>query len=289
MKAINQAEAATEGMVLSVKNFQTILKTHLKPSMHKHLVKAEELLHKQPEEIQQQWLVIAEAGKFEPDKAILACKNWSEVVSSPFYRPKNIQETFNGSSPSLATLKKYQSEMVAALILCKIIKQTASFFNVGGAINDQQIQETAVLIMDTYHFLNITDFVLCFKMAKQGKFGKLFDRLDGAIVLGWLEEYNELRLIEAQNNSQKKANKRKASQMNSGSSIYKALKDCMNVKDSIKEEPKEVVKMTNQEFKEKRINDLNSLKCMYKKEDFKKAEKKEELTEQDIEGFKTDL
>jgi len=263
MKAINKAEAATEEMGLLVKNFQIILKTRLKHSTHKQLVKVEELIYKQPIEIQKQWLVIAESGKFETDKAILACKNWSEVVSSPFYRPKNIKETFNGSSPSIATLKKYQSEMVAALILCKIIKQTASFFNVGGAINDHQIQETAVLIMDTYHFLNITDFVLCFKMAKQGKFGKLFDRLDGAIILSWLEEYNELRLMEAATISETKANEIKASKMNTGSAIYKALKNCMNVK-STKEEPKKVAKMTNKQLEEKKLADIETLKLIYK-------------------------
>ena len=262
MKAINQTEAATEGTGLLVKNFQTILKTALKHSTSKHLAKAEELLHKQPEEIQQQWLLIAASGNFEPDKAVLACKNWSEVVNSPFYRPKNIQETFDCSSPSLATLKKYQSEMVAALILCKIIKNTAKFFNVGGAINDQQIQETAVLILDSYYYLNIKDFVLCFKMAKQGKFGKLFDRLDGAIVLGWIEEYKELRLIEAQNNSQKKANDRKNNSFNTGSSIYKALKDCANIKDS-KEAPKKVAKMTNKQLEEKKKADIETLKLIY--------------------------
>ena len=134
-----------------VNNFRTILKTHSNNFTIELLETVTALIIKQPKEIQNQWLTLAKAGKFEPEAAVLACKNWPQIIT-PFYRPKSIAETFDGLSPSLATLKKYQSEMVTALILCKIIKDTANFYNVGGAINDYQIQQTAVLIIDTFYF-----------------------------------------------------------------------------------------------------------------------------------------
>jgi len=252
-----------------------ILKTHCKNFTNNQLIIANNLLNKQPLLIQNQWIEIAASGKFEPDKAILACKNWPKIIDDPFFRPKKIVDTFNNLTPSISTLKKYQSEMIAALILCKIIKDTAAFFNVGGSINDTQVKQTAVLIIDTYHFLNITDFILCFKMAKTGKFGKLYDRLDGTIILSWLNEYNELRLQEAQIHSEKKSAKEKEKSLKIDSAIYQALKKCIETEDKpAAEDIKPQRRMTNQEFEEKRINDLNSLKCMYKKEDYKEVEKK---------------
>lgn len=246
----------TAETALLVKNFQTILKTHLKNFTIELLGTATALIVKQPKEIQAQWLQLAKAGRFEPEAAALACKNWPQIIT-PFYRPKNIVETFDGLSPSLATLKKYQSEMVTALILCKIIKDTANFYNVGGAINDNQITTTAVLIIDTFYFLNIKDFVLCFNMAKAGKFGKLFDRLDGAIFLGWLEQYNELRLQAAQEKAQNEAQEKKKV------SIDSAI--CQVLKKYAKKQPEKVApKMTTEQCEEKRRADVESIKLIYK-------------------------
>jgi hypothetical protein len=260
MNTNNQLTTTTAGLTaetaLLVKNFQTILKTHLKHFTIELLETVTALLTKQPKEIQNQWLTLAKAGKFEPEAAALACKNWAGIIT-PFYRPKSIIETFDGLSPSLATLKKYQSEMVTALILCKIIKDTANFYNVGGAINDYQIQQTAVLIIDTFYFLNIKDFVLCFNMAKAGKFGKLFDRLDGAIFLNWLEQYNELRLQAAQEKAQNEAQEKKII------SIDSAI--CQVLKKYAKSKPEKVApKMSAKDCEEKRRADVESIKLIYK-------------------------
>ena len=261
MKIINNSQLTktaglTEETALLVKNFRTILKTHSKHFTPGLMEIATALIIKQPKEIQAQWLTLAKAGKFEPEAAALACKNWAEIIT-PFYRPKNIVETFDGLSPSLATLKKYQSEMITALILCKIIKDTSNFYNVGGAINDYQIQQTAVLIIDTFYYLTIKDFVLCFNMAKAGKFGKLFDRLDGAIFLSWLEQYNELRLQAAQEKAQNEAQEKKKV------SIDSAI--CQVLKKYAKSKPEKVApKMSIEECEEKRRADVESIKLIYK-------------------------
>lgn len=66
------------------------------------------------------------------------------------------------------------------------------FVNVEG-MNSEQIRLTASLVIQEFVNLNIADIKLCFQMGMAGRFGKLYNRIDGQIILGWLREYQEHR------------------------------------------------------------------------------------------------
>ena len=61
-------------------------------------------------------------------------------------------------------------------------------------MNDIQMAQTADLILEEFYYLNIEDFKLCFNMAKSGKFGKVYDRMDGQVIMDWLSMYNKMRV-----------------------------------------------------------------------------------------------
>ena len=61
-------------------------------------------------------------------------------------------------------------------------------------MNDVQMAQTADLILDEFYYLNIEDFKLCFNMAKSGKFGKVYDRIDGQVIMDWLSTYLNMRI-----------------------------------------------------------------------------------------------
>lgn len=64
-------------------------------------------------------------------------------------------------------------------------------------MNDLQVAETVKLIMTDFYFLKLEDLKLCFDGMKAGKYidgGKLFDRLDGQIILLAIKEYAEERI-----------------------------------------------------------------------------------------------
>ena len=67
------------------------------------------------------------------------------------------------------------------------------FFNVGKIMNDNQAAQTADLIIEEYYFLKPDDFKLCFNRAKKGLYGKVYDRIDGAVILEWLGRYEKER------------------------------------------------------------------------------------------------
>lgn len=81
------------------------------------------------------------------------------------------------------------------------------FFNVGRAMTDSQTFETAMLIVDEFPCLNMADINLVFKRAKSGYFGKVYDRLDGNVILEWFHKYFDERCERAAERSQREADK----------------------------------------------------------------------------------
>ena len=61
--------------------------------------------------------------------------------------------------------------------------------NIGEKMSTEQIFETAVTIITEYWMLKIDEVLNCFKMAKSGKFGKIFG-LDQPTVMGFLNTYD---------------------------------------------------------------------------------------------------
>lgn len=58
-------------------------------------------------------------------------------------------------------------------------------------MNDVQVALTADLIIDRFYYLKLEEIKLCFRNAMVS--GKIYDRLDGNIILGWLNEYDAQR------------------------------------------------------------------------------------------------
>jgi hypothetical protein len=75
--------------------------------------------------------------------------------------------------------------------LSGMILHTAGFFNLGRTMNDDQAIDTASMLIDQYPFETIEDFTLMFREAKKGKYGEMFNRLDGQIIFRWMGLYLE--------------------------------------------------------------------------------------------------
>ena len=76
-------------------------------------------------------------------------------------------------------------------------------------MTDVQTQETAMLIVDSFHALTIADINLIFKNAKMGKYGKIYDRLDGQLILSWFDKHFNERCAAAAEISIREAEKYK--------------------------------------------------------------------------------
>jgi len=103
--------------------------------------------------------------------------------------------------PTIATIKKtYGEDFIQAYIEGWIVN-LREFINIGNKMTNEQTSETAMLIVDEYYNLNLADINFIFKNAKIGKYGQIYGRLDGQIILTWFDEHFNKRCSTAAENS----------------------------------------------------------------------------------------
>lgn len=75
------------------------------------------------------------------------------------------------------------------MYLSMMIMEVNDFFNVKGNMNTKQIKLTAELILDNPNFYDITlgNIKACFRQRMMSE--KIYDRLDGNLIIGWLREF----------------------------------------------------------------------------------------------------
>jgi hypothetical protein len=93
------------------------------------------------------------------------------------------------NTPSIALISKRFGEDFTQAYIEGWIVNLRDFLNVGKKMNDNQTQETAMMIMDLYYNITIADINLIFRKAKLGQWGQIYDRLDGQMILSWFEKY----------------------------------------------------------------------------------------------------
>lgn len=95
-------------------------------------------------------------------------------------------------TPSLNKLSRINKEGLIDEVVLLLI-QTDKFFNVKNGLTEDVLYDIADLILSEYKHLTMYDLGLCFKMAKIGRFGKVYERLDGGVVMDWICQYENLR------------------------------------------------------------------------------------------------
>lgn len=98
-------------------------------------------------------------------------------------------------TPTIAKIKNDVSLDDARALLSIAVCEVCDFFNVGKNMNDAQIALTVDLIIEQFWYFKLEEIKYCFRRAMMRE--KLFDRLDGNIIMGWLREYDTERTEEA--------------------------------------------------------------------------------------------
>lgn len=102
----------------------------------------------------------------------------------------------NDSLPAINTLKKMHGVEYITRALSILLDQVQLFFNVSVPMSPAQISITCDLILERFGNYKIQDFQICFRKAMAGDYGKLYNRIDGAIILEWLNTYDNERTEE---------------------------------------------------------------------------------------------
>lgn len=93
------------------------------------------------------------------------------------------------NAPMLSHINRGIGRDYTMMALSLMIKDVNDFFNIKGRMNDRQIALTARLILDNpaYYDLTIGNIKACFEERMTNE--KIYDRLDGNIIIGWLRDF----------------------------------------------------------------------------------------------------
>lgn len=86
-----------------------------------------------------------------------------------------------------------QGEIYVQAFLVTAVNDLLDFFNLGKTMSGEQVVQTVQFIILDYWMLKPEDFKLCFDNMKRGKYGTLYNRIDGSIILESLKTYFEAR------------------------------------------------------------------------------------------------
>lgn len=104
-------------------------------------------------------------------------------------RPKRISDVFDSPVPSVATIVKNYGLNVARAALVFPLSELLDFFNVENTMSDAQVAFTINLLVEEYPYLKLDDYKMCFRKVMLGHYGKVYNRIDGQMILGWIHTY----------------------------------------------------------------------------------------------------
>lgn len=123
------------------------------------------------------------------------------VLPMPYYnslRPKTVNDVFESPTCSIAVVNREFGETHLRAFMVNVLNDLINFFNVGKSMSAVQVAQTADLVIEEFYYLKPDDLKLCFTKAKKGAYGKLYDRIDGQIILEWLRQYDQERCVLAE-------------------------------------------------------------------------------------------
>lgn len=94
----------------------------------------------------------------------------------------------------MSKIRKEIGDAGTKVILIDAIVDLVMFFNIGKTMNQQQVIVTSDLILQKYWYLRLSELKYCFTQAMTGAYGKVYDRIDGAVIFEWIEKYLEERM-----------------------------------------------------------------------------------------------
>lgn len=147
------------------------------------------------------WNGLKQRGLFEEEKARLSVL----ALDPSAIRVTTIESAMSGATPALSTVRKYQGDELAKDAVVEIITEAALMLNIGKNLKTHQIEFLADEILLNWYYLTLEEIKYLMRQGITGKYGELYDRLDVAVISGWLERYDEQRTAQIEKERQGEA------------------------------------------------------------------------------------
>jgi hypothetical protein len=137
------------------------------------------------------WQVLINKGLFEEGKAILVKNTLPDMLQTT--KSLTAFDALNEDSATVATMCKYVPQGAFKGLIFTMLEELLSVYSVGRGMSNDAIVGFFECLTREYYFLKISELKTFFYMAKMGKFGPVYDRLDLPTLSIWLSKYDELR------------------------------------------------------------------------------------------------
>jgi hypothetical protein len=101
-------------------------------------------------------------------------------------------------APTISEISKQYDNKTALELMGSYIKNLNDFLNIKTKMKEEQIFETSYLICRRFYYFNLAEISNIFADIKIGKYGKLYESIDGAKILSFFTDYNEERVPAAE-------------------------------------------------------------------------------------------
>jgi len=95
--------------------------------------------------------------------------------------------------PMLRDLVNEHGKKTMLKVIFLLVRDFCSSINVVRNMNEDQMIETAAMLLDECGNFRLQDYTMMFSMAKRGQLVKIMDRIDISVIIHLLDEYWKLR------------------------------------------------------------------------------------------------
>lgn len=96
--------------------------------------------------------------------------------------------------PKIVDLVKEKGEPVVLLSLSIMVRNFCGSLNVQRNMNEDQILETALMLLNECNNFRLEDYLMMFEMGKKGELVKIYERMDIGIITEMADIYFDRRL-----------------------------------------------------------------------------------------------
>ena len=141
-----------------------------------------------------------------------------------------IDDAISSNAPTLGTFIRAKGREFTEQFVIGWLIYLNDILDLKKPMSADQIQLTAIEIVNTYFYLKLSDFTLLYKRIISGVYGEFYESLSIAKVLTFFRDYNEERINKCAENSERNHQDQKSNQEFNVSKNYKRILRGLNSK-----------------------------------------------------------
>lgn len=106
---------------------------------------------------------------------------------------KSKREIFSERTPLLGVVRRAFGPEIASVWICIQLESISEFSGCKQKLTDRQYNELSSLIIESYGYLNMAEFMLFCRQFKRGDYGRFYSAVDPILIMDGLKKFDRER------------------------------------------------------------------------------------------------